>query len=77
MAKPISSWRIRHASLESLMPSPPFTLNENCRNTRAIHEVVQQFHTTPHLMSLLLAVAEHADLADRPNIQLPYLAEAL
>jgi hypothetical protein len=41
----------RHASLERLMSSPPFTLNENCRNTRAIHEVVRQFHTTPHLLT--------------------------
>ncbi|GAB4456330.1 MAG: ATP-binding domain-containing protein [Anaerolineales bacterium] len=41
----------RHASLEGLMSSPPFTLNENCRNTRAIHEVVRQFHVTPHLLT--------------------------
>ncbi len=37
----------RHASLERLMSAPPFTLNENCRNTRAIHQVVRQFHATP------------------------------
>ncbi|MFZ6020381.1 MAG: NERD domain-containing protein [Chloroflexota bacterium] len=41
----------RHASLERLITSPPFTLNQNCRNTRSIHEVVRQFHPTPHLLT--------------------------
>lgn len=40
----------RHARLENLINSQPFTLNENCRNTRAIHQVVRQFHATPHLL---------------------------
>jgi superfamily I DNA/RNA helicase len=41
----------RHASLERLVLSTPFTLNENCRNTLAIHEVVRQFHSTPQLLT--------------------------
>lgn len=38
----------RQAQLERLIPTPPYTLNENCRNTRAIHEVVRQFHNNPN-----------------------------
>ncbi len=41
----------RHASLERRMSAPPFTLNENCRNTRAIHQVVRQFHPAPNLLT--------------------------
>lgn len=40
----------RHASLEKYMSTPSFILNENCRNTRAIHQMVRQFHPTPHLL---------------------------
>ncbi len=37
----------RHANLEKLITIPPFTLSENCRNTRTIYEVVRQLHTNP------------------------------
>ncbi len=52
----------RHASLESLIVSPPFTLNENCRNTHSIHQVVRQFHPTPHLLT------NHAPQGRAPEI---------
>ncbi len=37
----------RHATLKNLIGSEPFLLNENCRNTRAIHEVVKTFYHAP------------------------------
>lgn len=37
----------RIKDLEDWLKIPPFTLNENCRNTRAIHNVVKEFHPTP------------------------------
>lgn len=52
----------RHANLERLIPAPPFTLNENCRNTRAIHEVVRKFHITPHLLT------SHAPAGRAPDL---------
>lgn len=40
----------RHASLQHIITTAPFSLNENCRNTRAIHDVVKHFHSTPHAL---------------------------
>lgn len=37
----------RLKDLQNLLKVPPFTLNLNCRNTRAIHDVVKEFHPNP------------------------------
>ncbi len=40
----------RSSGLERLIPSPPLTLWENCRNTRSIHDVVKQLHDRPEAL---------------------------
>ena len=34
-------------SLKSLIMEPPFSLNQNCRNTKSIHNTMIQFHNNP------------------------------
>lgn len=41
----------RQANLARLLPSEPFSLTENCRNTRAIHEAVKHFHSEPETLT--------------------------
>jgi hypothetical protein len=41
----------RPASLTQVISAEPFTLWENCRNTRAIHNIVKGFHHDPKLLS--------------------------
>lgn len=41
----------RPASLTQMISAEPFTLWENCRNTRAIHNVVKGFHHDPKVLS--------------------------
>lgn len=41
----------RHHALEKFVSPSPFLLTENCRNTRAIHEVVRKFHSQPNLIT--------------------------
>ena len=41
----------RAEHLSALLGVEPFTLYENCRNTRAIHEVVRAFHHQPELLT--------------------------
>lgn len=41
----------RPASLTQMISAEPFTLWENCRNTRAIHNVIKEFHHDPQALS--------------------------
>jgi len=41
----------RAETLSGLLSVEPFTLYENCRNTRAIHEVVRAFHHQPERLT--------------------------
>lgn len=38
----------RAQDLQALLKVSPFVLNRNCRNTRAIHNVVKEFHNNPN-----------------------------
>ncbi len=40
----------RSSNLENLIGTEPYTLWENCRNTRSIHRVVSQFHHAPSFL---------------------------